>query len=146
MAAHVPQRAGLGGVGVAAKKKVAAKKRTPRAVAAEAALCKYALSFPGAIEDFPWGHRVAKVGKKIFATFGNDGSAFSMSAKLPRSAELALALPFAEPTGYGLGKSGWVTARFDGNEVPPLDILRAWIEESYRAIAPKKLVATLRGP
>ena len=47
------------------------------------------------------------------------------------------------PAGYGLGKSGWVAARFtDGGHVP-VDMLKAWIDESYRAQAPKKLVASL---
>jgi predicted DNA-binding protein (MmcQ/YjbR family) len=128
--------------------KSAMKKTTaaPKAGAAEEALCRYALTLPSAREEFPWGHRVAKVNKRIFVTFGNDEQAFSMSVKLPGSAELALTLPFAEPTGYGLGKSGWVTARFTAKEAPPLDLLRAWIDESYRAIAPKKLVAALDGP
>jgi len=127
----------------AAKKKTAPAAAAPKAGAAEAALCRYALSLPGAREEFPWGHRVVKANKKIFVTFGNDERAFSMSVKLPRSAAIALTLPFAEPTGYGLGKSGWVTARFAAKEAPPLDMLRAWIEESYRAIAPAKLVAAL---
>jgi len=54
-----------------------------------------------------------------------------------------LTLPFAIPTGYGLGKSGWVTATFTLKDTPPLDLLKDWIDESYRAQAPKKLVATL---
>jgi len=58
---------------------------------------------------------------------------------------LPLMLPFAKPTGYGLGKSGWVSASFTAKERPPLDLLREWIDESYRAIAPKKLVAALVG-
>jgi len=52
-------------------------------------------------------------------------------------------LPFTEPTGYGLGKSGWVSARFTGPHRPPVALLKAWIDESYRAQAPKKLVASL---
>ena len=52
-------------------------------------------------------------------------------------------LPFTEPTGYGLGKSGWVSAKFPPAEKLPLDLLKAWIDESYRAQAPKKLVASL---
>jgi hypothetical protein len=56
---------------------------------------------------------------------------------------MALTLPFTSPTGYGLGKSGWVTATFGPKEAPPLDLLEDWIDESYRAQAPKKLVATL---
>jgi predicted DNA-binding protein (MmcQ/YjbR family) len=129
---------------VAAKRKSVRKAtRAPTPIAAEAKLCAYALTMPGTVEAFPWGHRVAKVAKKIFVTFGNDERAFSMSVKLPGSAAIALTLPFAEPTGYGLGKSGWVTARFTANERPPLDLLRAWIDESYHAIAPAKLLKAL---
>jgi hypothetical protein len=54
-----------------------------------------------------------------------------------------LLFPFAKPTEYGLGKSGWVTADFSNGEPPPLELLKAWIDESYRAQAPKKLVALL---
>ena len=34
-----------------------------------------------------------------------------MSTKLPSSDSVALELPFAEPAHYGLGRSGWVTAK-----------------------------------
>jgi hypothetical protein len=63
--------------------------------------------------------------------------------KLPGSAGIALGLPFCEPTGYGLGKSGWVTARFGEREKPPVDLLERWIDESYRAVAPRRLVNAL---
>ena len=69
-----------------------------------------------------------------------------LSVKLPGSASFALGLPFASPTAYGLGKSGWVTARFALREKPPVDLLKQWIDESYRAIAPKRLVASLDAP
>jgi predicted DNA-binding protein (MmcQ/YjbR family) len=65
--------------------------------------------------------------------------------KLPTSRDMAADLAFAEPSGYGLGKSGWITARFEKAGDVPLDLLKAWIDESYRAIAPKKLVKTLEG-
>ena len=112
--------------------------------AAAAALRAFALAYPGAREEFPWGERVAKVGKKVFVFMGMaDGDELGLSVKLPASAEMALLLPFAEPTGYGLGKSGWVSARFGPKDDPPLPLLRAWIDESYRAIAPRTLVAKL---
>lgn len=113
--------------------------------ACETALRRYALGFPEAWEDFPWGERVVKVGKKVFVFMGHADTQLTLSVKLPESQTVALMLRFAEPTGYGLGKSGWVTARFAANENPPEDLLREWIEESYRAVAPKKLVATLSG-
>ena len=111
----------------------------------ESALRKYALGFPETWEDFPWGERVVKVGKKVFVFMGLPDGQLTLSVKLPESHTVALMLRFAEPTGYGLGNSGWVTARFAANEKPPEDLLREWIEESYRAVAPKKLVATLSG-
>lgn len=109
-------------------------------------LRKYALSFPGAVEDFPWGERVAKVKGKVFVFLGSDpvpGGPMGLSVKLPESGQDALDLPFAKPTGYGLGKSGWVSASFEAKDEPPLEILKGWIEESYRAVAPKKLSAEL---
>ena len=106
-------------------------------------LLAHALGMPGAWEDHPWGETVAKVGKKVFAFFGGaDGGKRWMSVKLPESAEQALMLEHAEPTGYGLGRGGWVSIDIARRE-PPIDVLRDWIEESYRAIAPKKLSAEL---
>jgi predicted DNA-binding protein (MmcQ/YjbR family) len=106
----------------------------------------FALSFPEAYEEFPWGERVAKVKGKVFVFLGMDGDELGLSVKLPQSGMLALGLPFASPTGYGLGKAGWVTARFAKREKAPVDLLRSWIDESYRAVAPKKLVAALAAP
>jgi predicted DNA-binding protein (MmcQ/YjbR family) len=106
-----------------------------------------ALGYPGAREEFPWGERVVKVNKKVFVFLGVDGGdELGLSVKLPASQEMALLLPFAEPTGYGLGKAGWVTARFSGKDRPPMAVLRAWLDESYRAVAPKKLVEALPPP
>lgn len=102
-----------------------------------------AMAYPEAYEEMPWGHSAIKVRKKAFLFMGTSDGRFSLSVKLPTSSEAALTLPFAEPTGYGLGKSGWVSATFDDSPDLPLPILRAWIDESYRAIAPKKLIALL---
>src|SRR6266567_3032358 len=73
-----------------------------------AKLRKAALAYPGAVEEFPWGDRVFKVNKKIFAFADVHDRALHVTAKLPQSGPMALLLPFAEPTGYNLGKSGWV--------------------------------------
>lgn len=109
----------------------------------EAALREIALAYPEAHEDFPWGERAIKVRGKVFLFLSASGEGLSLSTKLPQSAKSALLLPFAEPTHYGLGKSGWVTASFGARDKPPIAIFRAWIDESYRAVAPKKLVASL---
>lgn len=109
-----------------------------------ARLREFALSLPGAWEDFPWGETVVKVGKKVFVFLGHsEDAAVGCSVKLPESGTEVLGLPFTSPTGYGLGKGGWVTASFAPGQAVPVDLLCEWIEESYRAIAPKRLVAQL---
>jgi predicted DNA-binding protein (MmcQ/YjbR family) len=108
-----------------------------------AALREFALRYPEASEDFPWGERVAKVRDKVFVFLGRDDEDLGITVKLPSSGLMALSLPFASPTGYGLGKSGWVTARFGANDKPPVELLQQWIDESYRAVAPKELVRAL---
>ena len=50
----------------------------------------------------------------------------------------------AEPTGYGLGRAGWVTVPLRAPGVS-IGVLRDWVEESYRIVAPKRLVAELDG-
>jgi predicted DNA-binding protein (MmcQ/YjbR family) len=113
---------------------------------AESALRKIALGYPGAYEEFPWGERVVKVDKKVFLFLYADASQLSLSTKLPESSSAALTMSFAEPTGYGLGKSGWVSSRFEKGDSPPVELLRAWIDESYRAVAKKKRLLELAGP
>jgi predicted DNA-binding protein (MmcQ/YjbR family) len=103
----------------------------------------FALGFPGAWEDHPWEEDVVKVGKKIFVFLGEQDSAeVGMTVKLDDSHEQALAVPGAEPTGYGLGRWGWVTIPFR-DTTPPLGVLKDWVEESYRRVAPRQLVTEL---
>jgi len=104
----------------------------------------FALGLPGAVEDNPWGHEpVVKVGKKIFVFLGSE-DAPTITVKLPDSADQALDLPGAVPSGYGLGRHGWVTAPV-GAKGASRGVAEDWIEESYRVVAPKKLVAELDG-
>jgi hypothetical protein len=65
--------------------------------------------------------------------------------KLTHSNQAALGLPSVKPMAYGLGRSGWVTIDLSKGRKPAVDLLKTWIDESYRAVAPKKLVAGLGG-
>ena len=104
----------------------------------------FALAYPDVHEDHPWGESAIKVKGKTFVFMGVDKTRLGLSLKLPRSREFALEChSFTKPTPYGLGKSGWVSAEFGPKDKPPLDILEAWIDESFRAIAPKKVVAAM---
>jgi predicted DNA-binding protein (MmcQ/YjbR family) len=111
---------------------------------AKKTLLKAALAYPGAWKDHPWGETVAKVGKKVFVFFGLTTPGLHMTCKLPHSFDVALStFAFVEATGYGLGKAGWVTVTFERTESVPVPLLLEWLDESYRAVAPAKLVKTL---
>jgi predicted DNA-binding protein (MmcQ/YjbR family) len=103
-------------------------------------LRKIALAYPQTREDLPWGESAIKVGGKTFVFMRDGADEFSVTTKLPQSREFALEYPFTAPTGYGMGNSGWVTSRFAPKDKPPIDVLEAWIAESFRAVAPKTLL------
>ena len=42
-----------------------------------------------------------------------------------------------------VGKLGWVTVQFRPDDAPDATLLEAWVEESYRLLAPKTLVKQL---
>lgn len=102
----------------------------------------FALTLPETTEDRPWEDDVVvKVRGRIFVFAGRQGSR-TIAVKLAESHAHALAIEGAEPTGYGLGRAGWVTVplRAPGVTIP---VLRDWVEESYRIVAPNRLVAEL---
>ena len=101
----------------------------------------FALTLPEAWEDDPWGETVVKVRAKVFAFFGGPARRL-LTVKLDESHGHALSVEGAAPTAYGLGQSGWVTVPTDADGVDG-ELLRDWVEESYRIVAPKRLVAAL---
>jgi predicted DNA-binding protein (MmcQ/YjbR family) len=102
----------------------------------------FALSFPETALERPWeDDEVVKVKGKIFVFLGPPGSR-RLSVKLAESHPHALAVEGAAPTGYGLGRAGWVTVPYRAPGVT-LEVLRDWVEESYRIRAPKRLLAEL---
>ena len=104
----------------------------------------WGLTLPGAHGKAPWlEHDDLAVRDKTFAYLPAKGRPFSLSCKLPYTGYEALQFPFAEPTGYGLGKSGWVSFNPGEDDIPDINQLKAWVEESYRAQAPRKLVKEL---
>jgi predicted DNA-binding protein (MmcQ/YjbR family) len=110
-------------------------------------LLAQALAYPEAAEDWPWGERVVKVRGKIFAFLAFGPDTLSLTVKLPASRDFALMFEPCAPTGYGLGKSGWVSCRLGPAGGFDTGLLAGWVDESYRAVAPKRLVkACLPGP
>jgi len=112
------------------------------------ALRSAAMAYPQTVEDLPWGHPAYKVaGKRAFLFLGGDeASGLTCSIKLPFRCAEAIDLHGAAPTGYGLGKSGWVTFCFGPKAKPSLAMLTDYLDESWRAVAPKKLSAGFAPP
>lgn len=112
---------------------------------ARAILKQFAMQYPEAESKSPWpDHSDAVVRGKTFVYLNARGLPdLKISCKLPFTASTALEMPGVEPTGWGLGKSGWVTATFEPGVEVPIETLKLWIDESYRAQAPKKLVAQI---
>ncbi|MEU0899317.1 MmcQ/YjbR family DNA-binding protein [Streptomyces massasporeus] len=109
----------------------------------------FALGLPDAVEEFPWGESVAKVNKKVFAFLGVQDGSYPLGVTVKLKDETAhahaLACPGAEPAGYGLGKAGWVSIPLEQQGAPAAEVLCDWVEESYRVIAPKRLIVVLDG-
>jgi predicted DNA-binding protein (MmcQ/YjbR family) len=117
---------------------------TSKSAATVEELRAWGLTLPGAHKKSPWPeHDDLAVKDKTFAYLPARGKPFSLSCKLPYTGYEALQLPFATLTPYGLGKSGWVSFNPPEDAVPDIGQLKAWVEESYRAQAPKKLVKML---
>jgi predicted DNA-binding protein (MmcQ/YjbR family) len=109
----------------------------------ERELRDYALSLPETNEAFPWGERALRVRKKAFVFMRLEADRLSFGVKLPQSRRQALALPFAQPTHYGLGAHGWVTIEVRNPTRALVAQSKEWIRESYIAIAPKRVAALL---
>ncbi len=106
--------------------------------AAKSRLLEYALAKPDATVDHPWGENVAKVRGKVFVFFGLETSPGVMGVKLTDALLFAKSLPYVEPMGYGLGKSGWVSVNAPKGTVP-VTMFEEWIDESYNNVAPKRI-------
>jgi hypothetical protein len=62
--------------------------------------------------------------------------------KLPREEAAAVVAgdPLVEPTGYGLGRHGWVSIKITGRTTRGRwQEIEEWIRTSYTLVAPKRL-------
>ena len=104
----------------------------------------FGLSLPGTQPKSPRpGHDDVAVNDKTFAFMSAHDTHLAFSVKLPASGPDALRRPDASPTGYGLGKSGWVSFALRDPAGADVEQLKRWMFESYRAQAPRRLVKAL---
>ena len=102
------------------------------------------------VEDLPEAERVDieawggeptfRVRNKNFVFTNAEVS--GLSVKLPKEEAAAVVAtdPGAEPTGYGLGRHGWVSVEVaDDADDARWQQLTEWVRTSYTMVAPKKL-------
>jgi predicted DNA-binding protein (MmcQ/YjbR family) len=105
---------------------------------------KLCLALPETSEKLAWGHPTFRVRDKIFATIGADADArrVTMTTKPPpgeQEALLAEGEPFFFPKYVGV--RGWIGFAVDSKT--DWKLVAELVEDSYREIAPKRLVALL---
>lgn len=86
------------------------------------------------------GEPTFRVGGKNFVFASPDAS--SISVKLPpgEAAAVLATDPHAVPTGYGLGRHGWVSISLAGRpSAARWREIEEWVRTSYSLIAPRRL-------
>lgn len=86
------------------------------------------------------GEPTFRVRNKNFVFTNKTGD--SLSVKLPKEEAVAVVAtdPLADPTGYGLGRHGWVSVRVgDDADEDRWQQIEEWVRTSYTLVAPKKL-------
>lgn len=119
------------------------KRSRPKEDPAEV-LRRVAMAYPEAKEGVACAGRVLEkrtitVRKKAFLFLG----AAEALLKLGGSLDAAAGEAANAPGRFKVGAHGWVTITFGEVKSLPIDLLTEWLDESYRLMAPKQLVALL---
>ncbi|MHC4924778.1 MAG: MmcQ/YjbR family DNA-binding protein [Planctomycetota bacterium] len=121
-----------------------AGKPEPKPNATTKALAKHALRYPGAEAGTSCVNQAFRAGKKAFFYLGHKHDDWNGRVKLMDSYAEAEKLATKAPDIYEPGKFGWVKFTFPNKQKPPRGLLERWIDESYRALVPKKFVDQLK--
>ena len=107
------------------------------------ALRRVALRYPEAEEGTSCTKSAFKARNKAFLFMGMDKNSYHAMVKLRESLAEAAKLATKQPHRYAVGAGGWVKATFSRDESPPAGLFERWIDESYRLLVHKQLVAML---
>ena len=88
--------------------------------------------------------------KEMFCVFGDrhePGAALAVITKLPVSAEMVQGLSFLRESQGWFRQHDRVIARFEPDDdiLAEMPTLKAWMRQSYCAVAPKKFARVVRG-
>ncbi len=98
-----------------------------------AAVKAHCLSKPNAVEEYPWGHVVWKVKKKVFAIGTENESRFTVKSTPDRQSQLIMH-PNISVASH-VGRFGWVSLEVDSEDM--LEIALALIDEAFDSIVAK---------
>ena len=86
------------------------------------------------------GEPTFRVNGKTFIFSSPDASGISVKVAKEAAAAVVATDPDAEPTGYGLGRHGWISVSIPtSRSAKRWSEIEEWIRTSYTLVAPKKL-------
>ena len=86
------------------------------------------------------GEPTFRVRGKTFIFSAPDASSISVKLSKEEAAAVVATDPSAEPTGYGLGRHGWISVSIPNTtSAKRWREIEEWIRTSYTLVAPKKL-------
>jgi predicted DNA-binding protein (MmcQ/YjbR family) len=101
---------------------------------------RYALNYPETVLGTSCKKTAVKARKKSFLFILADETQCELMFKLEASLDQARALAASNPANCVVGDTGWVTIKTQDKGLVPEETLKAWVEESFRLLAPKTLV------
>lgn len=108
-------------------------------------LDELAKTFPETVTAPSCSNTAYKARKKAFLYVGTNDKGTLIRLRLGPGLDQARAMAAAAPHIYQVANIGWVTIRLPPGESGPEGLLERWVEESFRVLAPKKLVTLLNG-
>jgi predicted DNA-binding protein (MmcQ/YjbR family) len=92
------------------------------------------------------GEPTFRVNGKTFVFSSPDGSGISVKLPTEEAAAVVATDQKADPTGYGLGRHGWISVRIPTTtSTKRWREIEEWIRTSYTLVAPKKLPRAVLG-
>ena len=114
-----------------------------RGVTNERRIEAMALRLPAAerVDIEAWdGEPTFRVNGKNFVFADREFTGISVKLTKEEAAAVVATDPDVEPTGYGLGRHGWISVRFPRRmNADRWQLVEEWVRTSYTLVAPKKL-------
>jgi predicted DNA-binding protein (MmcQ/YjbR family) len=85
------------------------------------------------------GEPTFRVRGKNFVFTDREASGISVKLSKEEAAAVVATDDLAEPTGYGLGRHGWVSVQIGRASAARWEQVEEWVRTSYTLVAPKKL-------